>query len=206
MPIPDEMPFDVAALAACGVTTGLGAVFNIAEVSPGQTVLVVGCGGVGLNVIQGCRLAGASRITAADTSDAKLELAKQFGATDVASSLDGLPGGYDVAFEVVGLPHLVPAALQLTKFGGTCVCVGSQPPGAVYEIPASAMFFQRRLLGCVAGGNVPRRDLARIVELYLAGKLELDALVGARLPLADVAEAVKMAESGAVARAVVVFD
>lgn len=206
VPIPDDVPFEVAALSACGVTTGLGAVFNVAEVTPGQSVLVVGCGGVGLNVIQGCRLAGAGRITAVDTSDAKLELARRFGATDVASSLDGLAGGYDVAFEVVGLPHLVPAALQLTKAGGTCVCVGSQPPGAVYEIPAAAMFPQRRLLGCVAGGNVPRRDIARIVELYRAGKLELDALVGARVALADVADAVAAAESGEVARAVVVFD
>ena len=206
VPIPDEVPFEVAALSACGVTTGLGAVFNVAEVTPGQSVLVVGCGGVGLNVVQGCKLAGARRITAVDTSDAKLELARQFGATDVASSLEGLAGGYDVAFEVVGLPHLVPAALQLTKAGGTCVCVGSQPPGAVYEIPAAAMFPQRRLLGCVAGGNVPRRDIARIVELYLAGKLELDALVGTKVGIDHVAEAVAAAESGEVARAVVTFD
>ncbi|MCU1488456.1 MAG: alcohol dehydrogenase [Actinomycetia bacterium] len=214
VPIPDEMPFDVAALAACGVTTGLGAVFNIAEVTPGQTVLVVGCGGVGLNVVQGSKLAGAGRIIAADTSPAKLELATQFGATDVVDSSDGLtdavralvPGGVDVAFEVVGFPDLVTEALLLTKAGGTCVCVGSQPPGSVYSIPAAAMFPQRRLLGCVAGGNVPRRDIARIVELYLAGKLELDALVGARVPLEKVHDAVAIAESGAVARAVVVFD
>jgi S-(hydroxymethyl)glutathione dehydrogenase/alcohol dehydrogenase len=204
--IPDEVPFEVAALAACGVTTGLGAVFNIAEVQPGQTVLVVGCGGVGLNVVQGCRLAGASRIIAADTSPAKLELAKRFGATDVVTSLDELAGGFDVAFEVVGIPDLVTQALQLTRPGGTCVAVGSQPPGASYTIPAAALFPQRRLLGCVAGGNVPRRDIARIVELYLAGKLELDALVGVRLPLDRVADAVAAAESGEVARAVVVFD
>ncbi|MCU1374871.1 MAG: alcohol dehydrogenase [Actinomycetia bacterium] len=213
VPIPDEVPFEVAALAACGVTTGLGAVFNIAEVAPGQTVLVVGCGGVGLNVIQGSRLAGASRIIAADTSPAKLELARQFGATDVVDSSAGLtdgvralvPGGVDVAFEVVGVPELVTEALLLTRAGGTCVAVGSQPPGATYSIPAAAMFPQRRLLGCVAGGNVPRRDIARIVELYLAGKLELDALVGARFPLDRVAEAVAAAESGTVARAVVMF-
>lgn len=214
VPIPDDVPFEVAALAACGVTTGLGAVFNIAEVRPGQSVLVVGCGGVGLNVVQGCRLAGAGRIVAADTSAAKRELAVRFGATDVVDPSAGLtdavravvPGGVDVAFEVVGIPELVSEALQLTRPGGTCVAVGSQPPGATYSIPAAALFPQRRLLGCVAGGNVPRRDIARIVELYRAGKLELDALVGTRLPLDRVADAVAAAESGEVARAVVVFD
>ena len=206
VPIPDGVPFEVAALAACGVTTGLGAVFNVADVQPGMSTLVVGCGGVGLNVIQGCRLAGAGRITAVDPSGPKRALAERFGATDVAASLDDLPGGYDVAFEVVGQPGLVVAALQLTRPGGTCVAVGSQPPGAVYEIPAAAIFPQRRLVGCVAGGNVPRRDLARIAELYLAGRLELDALVGVRLPLDQVDEAIAAAESGEVARAVVVFD
>lgn len=215
VPVPDEVPFEVAALTACGVTTGLGAVFNVAEVQPGMTTLVVGCGGVGLNVVQGCRLAGAGRIIAADTSPAKLELAGRFGATDVIDSsttslTDGLrdlvPGGVDVAFEVVGRPELVSEALELTKPGGTCVAVGSQEPGARYSISAAALFPQRRLVGCVAGGNVPRRDIARIVELYLAGRLELDALVGTRLPLDRVGDAIAAAESGEVARAVVVFD
>jgi Zn-dependent alcohol dehydrogenase len=215
VPIPADMPFDVAGLAACGVTTGLGAVFTVAGVRPGQTALVIGCGGVGLNVVQGCRLAGAARIVAADTNAAKLELARTFGATDVLDLgvtplADGLrallPGGVDVAFEAVGVPDLVSEALELTRPGGTCVAVGSQPPGARYSISAAALFPQRRLLGCVAGGNVPRRDIARIVELYLAGRLELDALVGARLPLGRVDEAVALAESGEVARAVVIFD
>lgn len=215
VPVPDEVPFEVAALTACGVTTGLGAVLNVADVQPGMTTLVIGCGGVGLNVVQGCRLAGAGRIIAADTSPAKLELATRFGATDVIDSsagslTDGLralvPGGVDVAFEVVGHPDLVSEALELTKPGGTCVAVGSQPPGTRYSISAAALFPQRKLVGCVAGGNVPRRDIPRIVDLYLAGRLELDALVGTRLPIERIVDAVAAAESGAVARAVVVFD
>ena len=214
VPLPDDVPFEVACLTACGVTTGLGAVFNIAQVWPGATVLVVGCGGVGLNVIQGCRLSGAARIVAADTNAAKLELATRMGATDVVdtsgtSLSDGvralLPRGVDIAFEVVGVPELVAEALELTRAGGTCVAVGSNPPGSVFQIPAATLFPQRRLLGCMAGGNVPRREIPRIIELYRSGRLDLDTLVGARLPLDRVDEAIAVAESGAVARAVVTF-
>ena len=214
IPLPDDVPFEVACLTACGVTTGLGAAINVAQVWPGATVLVIGCGGVGLNVIQGCRLSGAARIVAADTNPAKLDLAAGMGATDLVdttgtSLTDGVralfPRGVDIAFEVVGVPELVAQALELTRPGGTCVAVGSNPPGSVFQIPAATLFPQRRLLGCMAGGNVPRREIPRIIELYRSGLLELDSLVGARFPLDDVGEAIAVAESGAVARAVVIF-
>jgi S-(hydroxymethyl)glutathione dehydrogenase/alcohol dehydrogenase len=209
IPLENDIPFEVACLTACGVTTGLGAAFNIAQVWPGATVLVIGCGGVGLNVIQGSRLSGAARIVAMDTNPAKLELARRVGATDAVESLEDVrarfPRGVDIAFEVVGVPELVAAALELTRTGGTCVAVGSNPPGSVFQIPAQTLFPQRRLLGCMAGGNVPRREIPRILDLYRAGRLDLDILVGTTLPLDDVDKAIAVAESGEVARAVVTF-
>jgi S-(hydroxymethyl)glutathione dehydrogenase/alcohol dehydrogenase len=209
IPLPDGVPFEVACLTACGVTTGLGAVFNVARVEPGSTALVVGCGGVGLNVIQGLRLSGASRVIATDTNPAKLALAERMGATDVVASLSEvgalLPRGVDYAFEVVGVPELVVEALELTRPGGTCVAVGSNPPGSVFQVPAATLFPQRRLLGCMAGGNVPRREIPRILDLYRAGRLDLNTLVGTTLPFDKVDEAIAIAESGDVARAVVTF-
>ena len=209
IPLADDIPFEVACLTACGVTTGLGAAFNIAQVWPGATVLVIGCGGVGLNVIQGARLSGAARIVAVDTAPANLELARRVGATDTATDLadvrDLVPRGVDIAFEVVGVPELVATALELTRPGGTCVAVGSNPPGSVFQIPAATLFPQRRLLGCMAGGNVPRREIPRILDLYRAGKLDLDVLVGTTMPLDDIDKAIAVAESGEVARAVVTF-
>lgn len=214
VPIPEGVPFEVAAISACGVTTGLGAAMTVAQVRPGSVALVVGCGGVGLNVIQGCRLAGAARIVAADANPAKLSLAEQVGATDVldvsSTSLTDavralLPGGVDYAFEVIGIPALTEELFELTRAGGTCVAVGSTPPGSRISISMQTLFPQRRLLGCMAGGNVPRRDLPRIFELYRRGRLELDLLVGARVPLDRVDEAIAIAESGEVARTVVTF-
>jgi S-(hydroxymethyl)glutathione dehydrogenase/alcohol dehydrogenase len=214
VPLPEGVPFEIGAIAACGVTTGLGAALTIAQVRAGATALVIGCGGVGLNVVQGCRLAGASRIVAVDTSAAKLELARRFGATDVVDPASGpladavralVPGGVDYAFEVVGVPELVTQAFELTRAGGTCVAVGSCPPGSTITITTAALFPQRRLLGCMAGGNVPRRDLARIAGLYRSGRIELDALIGARLPLDRIDDAIAAAESGDIARAVITF-
>ena len=214
VPIPDGVPFEVAAISACGVTTGFGAAVTVAKVKPGSTALVVGCGGVGLNVVQGCRIAGASRIVAADLNPRKLELARQVGATDVIDVseqplADGVralfPGGVDYTFEVIGIPALVMEAFELTRAGGTCVSVGSTPPGSTITITMSTLFQSRRLLGCMAGGNVPRRDLPRIFELYRTGKLDLDLLIGARVPIDRVDEAIATAESGEVARAVVTF-
>ena len=214
IPIPDGVPFEIAAISACGVTTGLGAALNIAQVKPGSTALVIGCGGVGLNTVQGCRLAGASRIVAADLNPRKLDLAKQVGATDLVdvsqqALADGVralfPGGLDYTFEVIGIPDLVMQAFELTRPGGTCVSVGSTPPGSTITITMSTLFANRRLLGCMAGGNVPRRDLPRIFDLYRGGKLDLDLMVGARVPIDRVDEAIATAESGEVARAVVMF-
>jgi S-(hydroxymethyl)glutathione dehydrogenase/alcohol dehydrogenase len=208
------IPLDVICLAGCGVTTGLGSVFNVADVRPGESVAVVGCGGVGLNVIQGARIAGATTIIAIDTNPMKLELARQLGATHTIDPTgttirDAVqtvaPRGVDVGFEVVGDPDLVAATFLSIRTGGRCVMVGSPPAGIPIPIDGRALFSERRLLGTTGGSNVPARDIPRIAKLYLEGKLDLDVLVSARRPLADFAESVAESERGEVARSVVVI-
>ena len=209
-----EAPLDVVALAGCGVTTGLGAVFNIARPGPGQSVAVVGCGGVGLNVVQGCRLAGAHPIIAVDTNPSKLDLAADFGATHLVDAsarpmaegvAEVVPGGVDHAFEVVGSAQLLAETFLLTRPGGQCVMVGSPPADEPLPIDGRALFAERILRGCTGGSNIPQRDIPRIVDLYLAGRLELEALVSQRLPLDRVGEGFAACEAGTVARSVVVF-
>jgi S-(hydroxymethyl)glutathione dehydrogenase/alcohol dehydrogenase len=209
-----DLPLDVIALAGCGVTTGLGAVFNTARVAPGDRVAVVGCGGVGLNVIQGARLAGAGTIIAVDPLPAKLDLASDLGATHAVNSSEQpmrdavsaiVPGGVDIAFEVVGDPELVAATFELTRPGGLCVMVGSPGPGSTIPVPGPALFMERRLAGCVGGSNVPARDIPRIVSLYQSGRLDLDRLVSQRLPIERFDDAVNAAEAGTVARSVITF-
>ena len=215
VPIPDDLPLDLLCLAGCGVTTGLGAVFNTAGVGPGDSVAVVGCGGVGLNVVLGAAIAGAAEIVAIDTNPSKLALATEFGATATEAS-DGrtvaemvdrhLGGGVDYAFEVVGEPELIAQAFAATRPGGTCVMVGSPPPGASIPIDGRTLFNERRLLGCVGGSNVPARDISRIVDLHRSGRLKLERLVSTRRPLEDFAAALEETERGDVARSVVLME
>jgi S-(hydroxymethyl)glutathione dehydrogenase/alcohol dehydrogenase len=208
------IPLDVICLAGCGVTTGLGSVFNVADVRPGESVAVVGCGGVGLNVVQGARIAGAGPIVAVDTNPKKLELAQRLGATHASDPSDGgvaaavrsvVPRGVDVAFEVVGVPALVAEAFLSTRPGGRCVMVGSPPAGEPIPIDGRALFGERRLLGTTGGSNVPARDIPRIARLYSEGRLDLDTLVSARRPLDDFASSISETERGEVARSVVVM-
>lgn len=215
-PIPAGVPFEVAAISACGIMTGLGAVMNVAGLKPGAHTLVVGCGGVGLSVVQACRIAGAARVIAVDSNPAKEAIARRLGAdifatvptappvslVDLVRKLE--PEGVDVAFEVVGLPELVDQALECTRPGGTCVAVAAYPPDSTIAVKSATLFMNRRLLGCAGGGGSPGPDLARIFELYLAGRLDLDAMVTARYPLERVNDAFAAAERGEVARAVVV--
>lgn len=216
--IPSDVPLAAAALTGCGVTTGVGAVFNVARVEPGDTVAVVGCGGVGLNVVQAARVAGAARIVAIDTVPSKLDLAADFGATDCVCSgpggtedpvravLELVPGGVDVAFEVVGSPTLVRQAFAMTAPGGTAVMVGGPPPGADVSVDGRMLFADRRLLGCIGGQNVPARDIPRIIALYRQGRLKLDELITRRFPLEEVNEAFAALGAGEVARSVLVID
>lgn len=211
--IAPDIPLDLACLAGCGVTTGIGAALNTAQVKPGSTVAVIGCGGVGLNVIQGCRIAGAARIIACDTQTAKLDLASDLGATDCLHVAEGqalapaikelAPTGVDYAFEVIGLTDIVNEAFEATRPGGTTVMVGAPPPTATITIAARTLFSDRRLLGCLGGQNVPARDIPRIMSLYEQGSLNLEKLVSQKLPLERVNEAFDALRTGELARTVV---
>jgi S-(hydroxymethyl)glutathione dehydrogenase/alcohol dehydrogenase len=212
--IDEDVPLDVIALAGCGVTTGLGAVFNTARVSPGDSVAVVGCGGVGLNVIQGARLAGATRIVAIDMARHKLDLAADLGATHLVDSserpmrdavLEIVSGGVDIAFEVVGNAQLVAETFELVRPGGLCVMVGIPAPGSVIPLKGESLFWERRVAGCIGGSNIPMRDIPRIVQLYKDGRLKLDELVSQRLPIERFDVAVAAAEANLVARSVITF-
>ncbi|WP_214413090.1 alcohol dehydrogenase catalytic domain-containing protein [Sphaerisporangium fuscum] len=211
--IAKDAPMDVMCLLACGVVTGVGAVLNVARVPPGSSVLVVGCGGVGLNVVQGALLAGATTIIAADVAENKLKLAERFGATHTilvgdlpAQVREIVRGGVDHAFDVTGVAGVLGAAFAATQPGGTTVMVGSPPPGSTLDVDASLLFASRRLMGTQGGDAAPLRDLPMLAEQYLRGRLDLDGLISERLPLDEVNTAVEHVRRGAVARSVIVFD
>lgn len=214
--IDPEIPLDRAALLGCGVTTGLGAVFRTAQVRGGSTVAVVGCGGVGLNVIQGAALAGARKIIAVDMLDDKLETAKSFGATHTVNGSNGDSvdqvkeitgeGGVDYAFEAIGLKPTTEQAFAMLRPAGTAVVVGMIPLGQSVEIPGVDFMFEKRLVGSLMGSNNFRTDMPRYAELYMQGRLKLDELVSARVGLDDVNAAFEEMKKGSVARSVIVFD
>jgi S-(hydroxymethyl)glutathione dehydrogenase/alcohol dehydrogenase len=193
-----DVPFAAAALVGCAVTTGVGAALRTAEVRAGESVVVIGCGGVGLNVVQGCRLAGAGRIIAVDPVPARLEAAERFGATDVvtageqaASEVRRLTGklGADVAFEVAGVPALQRQAWDLTRRGGRTILVGVPPLDGETTFPSLLLSVSEKTLkGCYYGSAYPPRDFPWLLGLYRAGKLDLDGLVTQRLPLERVEE------------------
>ncbi|MBB2912339.1 Zn-dependent alcohol dehydrogenase [Streptosporangium becharense] len=208
-----DAPLDVMCLLACGVVTGVGAVLNVARVVPGSSVLVVGCGGVGLNVVQGAVLAGATTIVAADLVEAKLELAREFGATHTvpATGLAGrvgeiVRGGVDYAFDVTGVTEVLGETFAATRPGGTTVMVGSPPRDRPLGVDPGLLFASRRLMGTQGGDAAPLRDLPMLAEQYALGRLDLDRLVSERVPLEGINEAIRRVRGGAVARSVVVFD
>ncbi|HXW38275.1 MAG TPA: zinc-binding dehydrogenase, partial [Acidimicrobiales bacterium] len=213
--IVDDIPLDRAALIGCGVMTGVGAVIHTAAVKPGESVVVIGCGGIGLNCIQGARLAGAGRIIAVDRVPMKLELAKQFGATDTVDASEGDPvaavaemtgGGVHHAFEAIGLKVTAEQAFSMLRSGGTATVVGLLPLGAKIEVPGLSLIGERKLQGSLMGSNRFRVDMPRLVDLYLQGRLDLDNLISARISLEEVNEGFKAMRGGEVARSVIVFD
>jgi NDMA-dependent alcohol dehydrogenase len=212
--IDPNVPLDRAALVGCAVTTGVGAVFNTARVSPGSSVAVFGCGGVGLNVIQGARIAGAQRIIAIDTLQAKLDLAKQFGATDVllfkedpVKTLKKLTaGGPDYAFECVGNGELAAAAYRAIRRGGLAVVVGVAKPSDTTALRTMTLPFEEKTLtGSYFGSCVPRNDFPRMLGLYMGGKLMLDELITRRYSIEEAPQAFADLESGRNARGVIIF-
>jgi S-(hydroxymethyl)glutathione dehydrogenase / alcohol dehydrogenase len=211
--IRSEMPLDRAALIGCGVTTGLGAALRTAQVRPGETAVVIGCGGVGLAAVQGCRIAGATRIVAVDTMPWKLELAQQLGATDAIDASKGDPtpqvhgllrGGADYAFECIGLAATSAQALAMVRRGGTCVLVGVVPFGTQVALPGLDIVLQgKTVVGSMMGSNRFRIDMPRYVDFYLDGRLRLDEMISARLRLDEIQVAFDRMKAGEVARSVI---
>jgi S-(hydroxymethyl)glutathione dehydrogenase/alcohol dehydrogenase len=212
--IDPKIPMEVAAIVGCAVTTGVGAVFNTARVEPGSSVAVFGCGGVGLSAIQGARIAGAERVIAVDTLDAKLAMAKQFGATDVirfnedcVKTLKKMTdGGPDYAFECVGSGDLAGAAYRAIRRGGTAVVVGVARPTENTSLRTMTLVFEEKTLtGSYFGSCVPRVDFPRMLGLYLGGQLKLDQMITRRYSVDEAPQAFADLESGKNARGVIVF-
>lgn len=209
-------PLELAALVGCAVVTGVGAVVNTARVSPGDTVAVIGCGGVGLAAVQGARLAGAVAIIAVDTVAAKLEVAVASGATETVDAAAGDPvpvvrqltggRGVDHAIEVVGRSSTIGQAYAMARRGGTVTVVGAGGFDDLVSIPAmNLMVDAKRLQGCVYGGTDPARDIPRVIALAEAGALDLERLVTRRIALDDVNDAFRAMLAGEVARSLIVF-
>lgn len=213
--IPDNVPFDKACLVGCGVMTGVGAAINTAKVAPGTSAVVIGCGGVGLNTIQGCALAGAATIIAVDLMDNKLEYAKQFGAThtinpgkqDLVKTVRSLTEGRgaDYAFEVIGLGKTIEQAYACARQGGVTIVVGAPSREDTVTIPASSLLTEKEIKGSLYGSARPRVDMPRLIDLYMKKKLKLDELVSRTYSLDEVNDAMTALEKGEVARSVVVM-
>ncbi len=214
--IPNDVPLDSASLIACGVLTGMGAVVNTAGVKAGSSVVVIGCGGVGLNSIQGARLAGASPIIAIDIEAAKLAAAREFGATetinakseDVAERVKTLTGGRkaDWVFVTVGVKGAAEQGVSLMKRNGATVLVGMPPSGVLANIdPGWLAADGQKILGSKMGSARPVIDVPMIVKLYREGRLKLDQLISGRYRLESINEAVASSRSGAALRNVIVF-
>ena len=215
--VPDDLDLTVGALLGCAVLTGVGAAVNTAAIQPGDTVAVVGCGGVGLNIVQGARLAGAGQIVAIDVHAEPLALATQLGATHAidASTRDAVGAvfdltaqrGADVSFEAIGNKQTIEQALTMTRRGGQIVLVGIPRMHVVLELPVTLglIMSERSLKGCWYGSADVRRDIPRLVEGYRAGDLRLDELVSRRIGLDGVNEALDELRTGGHARTVVVL-
>jgi S-(hydroxymethyl)glutathione dehydrogenase/alcohol dehydrogenase len=227
--IPDDVPLTSACLIGCGVVTGVGAVLNRARVAYGETAVVFGVGGVGLNVIQGLRIARASRIIAIDTVPAKEALARQFGATDfidasrpdanvVAAVRELVPfspektvgtmnaGGVNWVFDCVGHPALIRQGTEMLDWGGNVVVIGVPPPGTELQVPVWLLnHVDRGIMGCRYGSIRPHHDIPVLVELYRTGQLMLDELVSETYPLEEFNTVVEDMHEGRLARGVLTF-
>ncbi|WP_311032301.1 Zn-dependent alcohol dehydrogenase [Mesorhizobium koreense] len=214
--IPKDVPFDAASLLACGVITGYGAVVNTAKVKPGHHVAVVGCGGVGLNSVQGAAIAGAGIIVAVDLADDKLEAAKRFGAThavnpkkdDATKAIKALTQGrgVDFVFVTVGAKAAFDRAFDYITKNGTVVIVGMPPSGVMAEYdPGTVAAWNQKILGSKMGETRVATDIPELVDLYRAGRLKLDELITARYPLERINEAIAEVNAGKALRNVIVF-
>jgi alcohol dehydrogenase len=209
-----DLSFAEAAMFGCAVLTGVGAVVNAAGVRAGQRVAVVGLGGVGLAALLGAVCAGASKVIAVDLVAEKLTLASRVGATHtfVASASDceqaireATDGGVEVAIETAGAPSALDLAYRITRRGGTTVTAGLPAPGKMFELSPAAMVGEERTLkGCYMGTTIPRRDIPRYMELYRRGRLPVDRLMSASIPLEAINEALDHLQHGAAIRQILV--
>ncbi len=214
--VPSDVPLEVAALVGCSVMTGVGAVANTAKVHVGSTVAVIGAGGVGLNVIQGAALAGASKVIAVDLLENKLAAAKQFGATDVvdASSGDAVQqvqqitgGGVDYAFEAIGLAKTAEQCWQMLKKGGHAYVIGMIPMGQSVSVPGPEFIFAEKSIGGSFYGSTRQTvDMPWLMELYRQKRLKIDELISRRYKLDQINEAYDALKNGEVNRSVITFD
>lgn len=215
IPVGKDIPLKAASLVGCAVATGVGAVIRTAKVEPGSSVVVLGCGGVGLNILQGAALAGAEKIIAVDRSEAKMNLARQFGATHTLlanehtlEAVKELTGGRgaDYSFEAVGAAEVQEEAVAVARPGGVVVFVGLAPMGTNTNIPGAVLArTEKVVMGSYYGSVNTTRDFPLLIDLYLAGKLKLDELVTREYTLAQINEAYAHMLSGEAARGVVVF-
>jgi S-(hydroxymethyl)glutathione dehydrogenase / alcohol dehydrogenase len=216
VPVRPDMPLDKACLVGCSVMTGIGAVINTAKVPPGSSVVVIGCGGIGLNVIQGAALAGAERIIAVDVLENKLAYAREFGATDIIDASPGdtvariqdlTDGGADYAFEAIGNSRTILQAYESTRLGGVTTIVGMAPEDDQVTINAlSIPRTEKVIMGSWYGSARPWVDLPKMVDLYLSGRIKIDPLISRTYQLEEINPAYEALEKGEVARSILVFD
>ena len=211
-----DLQFDAASLLACGVITGVGAVVNAANFRAGQDAVVIGCGGVGLNAIQGARISGARRIVAVDMTEDKLEIAREFGATDTVLASEGKPWrtakkamgrGADAVFVTVGVSEVYNNAPRYLAYGGKVVMVGMPKSGesSIYE-PVMMSAVNQGLVGSKMGNVVIKRDIPWMVDLYQQGRLKLDELISGRWQLDQINKAIENTKTGTARRNVIVFE
>lgn len=216
VPIRKDVPLYVAALVGCAVTTGVGATTNTVRVRPGDSVVVYGCGGAGLNILQGAALCGAETIIAVDRVPAKMEIARSFGAThtlmagdDTVQNIRNLTGGRgaEYAFEAIGIPAVQEEALRAVRPGGTLVLVGLAPMGTATNFPGALLTRQEKLVvGSYYGTANTQRDFPMLLDLYVAGKLKLDELISREYTLDEINQAYQAMLSGEAARGVIAFE
>ena len=209
-----SLPLEQVALLGCAVMTGVGAVLNTAGVRPGESVVVIGCGGVGLSIVQGARIAGASPIVAVDVVPAKLDLARELGATETIASDDAVAarilevtdGGGAYVFEALGRAETIELATRVTEPGGTAVLVGMAAPDARVTMPALDITVQERTItGSWYGSAVPQRDLPLLADLLGRGELRLEPLIARTIALEQIGDALERFASGEETRSVIVY-
>lgn len=215
--IEDYYPLNKAVLVGCGVATGVGAVIHRAKVTPGSTVMVIGCGGIGMNAVQGAAIAGARMIIAVDKFDYKLEKAKEFGATHTINSTREDPVqisndltwglGVDYAFEAISTPATIGQAYACIGKNGTIVVIGltSFTEGSIPIPPLNLVLYQKTIMGTIYGDSQPRNDIPELLKMYGAGKLKLDELVTRTYTLDQVNEAYADMLAGKNIRGVIEF-